>query len=203
MKMNSQIKSLGKQAGYTLIELSIAIAIISVLIMSALVGVQKILENNNVDTTSQQVTLATANVNKFTTMLSESSFLETAGTAATLGIWPESIVSKAGTPLVTTIKNPFGGTYLLGKTSAAATTYNMGITNLSTNACVSLAAALSNAALTVGTDEVATYAADTLKPTAAVTNIKAAGAKATGANLATACASATNAKKNLWLTYTL
>jgi hypothetical protein len=79
----------------------------------------------------------------------------------------------------------------------------MGITNLSTNACVSLAAALSNAALTVGTDEVTPYAADTLKPTAAVTNIKAAGAKATGANLATACASATNAKKNLWLTYTL
>ena len=65
MKINQQIKSLGKQAGYTLIELAITISIISVLVVSALFGVQKIIDNNNVNAASQQVSLANTNIAKF------------------------------------------------------------------------------------------------------------------------------------------
>ena len=48
MKKTSEIKALREQAGYTLVELAISIAIISVLVVSALFGVQKIVDNKNV-----------------------------------------------------------------------------------------------------------------------------------------------------------
>lgn len=206
MQMNSQIKSLGKQAGYTLIELSIAIAIISVLVMTALFGVQKILDNSKADTTAQQVTLANANISKYSTMLSDTTFLGTAGGGAGLGIWPDNIVTKGGTVAAPTysIKNPFGGLYIVG---AAGTGYFIGITGVTQNACMSIAASLGTAAQTIDTDEATTYtAATTAMPTIAAGsgNVKTLTAAATGTTLAAGCApSAGGKKKNIWLTYTL
>jgi prepilin-type N-terminal cleavage/methylation domain-containing protein len=199
MQVNSQIKSIGKQAGYTLIELSIAIAIISVLIMTALFGVQKILENNNADTTSQQVTLATANINKYATMLSDKTFVAKTADASALGIWPDNILTKVA-GVVTKVSNPFGGEYIV---MPAPNGYYIGITGLSSNGCLSVAASLSSTALTIDTDESVVTAATVLYP-AAVTNVKTAAAKATGTLLAAGCApSAAGKKKTVWAQYAL
>lgn len=73
MKIKAENKSLRKQAGYTLIELSISVAIIAVLVMTGLYGVPRILDANKVTTLTQQVTLATANYSKIAA--------QTAGTA--------------------------------------------------------------------------------------------------------------------------
>ncbi|WP_310646367.1 type II secretion system protein [Limnohabitans sp.] len=204
MKINSQIKQIGKQAGYTLIELSIAIAIISVLIMSALFGVQKILDNNNADTTAQQVTAATANITKYATMMSDKLFLASVAAVAPMGVWPENVVLNTGTVAapVWKLRNPFGGDYIVGSTT---TGYFIGITNLSTNACLSLGASLNNAAMQIDTDEVATYtAATTAMPTTGLLNVKPLGGKATSATLSTGCAAtAAGKKKNVFVQYAL
>jgi prepilin-type N-terminal cleavage/methylation domain-containing protein len=199
MKMNSQIKQLGKQAGYTLIELSIAIAIISVLIMSALFGVQKILDNNNADTAAQQVTLATANISKYATMLSDKTFVGKTADAAALGIWPENILTKVA-GVVTKVSNPFGGEYIV---MPAPNGYYIGITGLPNSGCLSLAASLNGSALTLDTDESAVTAATVVFP-AAVTAVKTAAVKATGTLLAAGCApSAAGKKKTVWAQYAL
>ncbi len=203
MKMNSQIKQIGKQAGYTLIELSIAIAIISVLIMTALFGVQKILENNNVNTTSQQVTLATANINKYAVMLSDKAFVATTAGAAALGIWPDNIVTKNATGVVTKVSNPFGGEYL---TATTANGYYIAITNVPVSTCLATVAAFGNTASAIDTDETAiSIATASIVPTTPKNAKALAEGKINQTNMATACApsAATVTKKNVWITYAL
>ena len=51
MKIKAENKSLRKQAGYTLIELSISVAIIAVLVMTGLYGVPRILDANKASLT--------------------------------------------------------------------------------------------------------------------------------------------------------
>ncbi len=144
MKINSQIKSLGQQAGYTLIELAIAISIISVLVVGALFGVQKIIDNKNVNLTSQHVSLANANIQKFSKMLADKSFPMNTNNAANLGIWPDNITTKVN-GLVTNVANPFGGNYFTATSSAdigavtAGNGYFVIITNVPDEVCAAVA----------------------------------------------------------------
>ena len=108
---------MGQQAGYTLIELAIAISIISVLVVGALFGVQKIIDNKNVNLTSQHVSLASANIQKFAAMMADKSFPMNTNNAANLGIWPDNITTKVN-GLVTNVANPFGGNYFTATSSA-------------------------------------------------------------------------------------
>ena len=207
--MNSQIKSLGKQAGYTLIELSIAIAIISVLIMTALFGVQKILENNNVNATAQQVTLASSNINKYAVMLGDKAFAGLTTTTIPLGIWPDNLLVNTGTaaaPVYSKVSNPFGGEYI--NLNNAAGGYYVAITNVPISACLATVAAFGNTATAIETDETAISAATataTSKPTTPKA-VKTFGAlKIDQAAMVTACApsAAGVTKKNVWVTYAL
>jgi prepilin-type N-terminal cleavage/methylation domain-containing protein len=144
MKASSQIKAMGQQAGYTLVELAISIAIISVLVVSALFGVQRIVDNNNVNATSQQVTLTSNNVKKFAAMLADKAFVNDTNTAANLGIWPDNITTKVN-GLVTKITNPFGGNYYMAGNSAdigavvAGNGYYIVITNVPDRLCSAVA----------------------------------------------------------------
>ena len=210
MKINQQIKSLGKQAGYTLIELAITISIISVLVVSALFGVQKIIDNNNVNAASQQVSLANTNIAKFAAMLADKTFVTDTYVAANLGIWPDNILTKAA-GLVTKVSNPFGGDFFTASNSAAvgavpaANGYYIIITNVPDKVCASLAGMFGASTWEIRiTDETTTYAkpaAAMASPTATV--VKAAGSdRITLASLNTACGTVA-ARKTVFLFYPL
>ncbi|PQA83443.1 hypothetical protein C5F52_08310 [Limnohabitans sp. TS-CS-82] len=211
MKINSQIKSLGQQAGYTLIELAIAISIISVLVVSALFGVQKIIDNNNVNATSQQVSLATTNIAKFAAMLSDKTFIKDTNVAANLGIWPDNILTKGGTGQVTNVANPFGGNFYTASNSAAvgavapANGYYIYITNVPDKVCAAVAGMFGASTWEI---RVADEAAAVAMPAAAVsiaagTAVKVAGTDRINlANLNSACGSVA-ARKTVYLFYPL
>ena len=108
-------KALQRQAGYTLVELSISVAIISVLIVTGLYGVPRILDTNKISTTVQQLSIANANYSKLFSQTGSGSFAYTPTyTAATrldlagMGVFPdEAIVRNGTTPYA--IKHPFNG----------------------------------------------------------------------------------------------
>lgn len=144
MKKMSEIKALRQQAGYTLVELAISIAIISVLVVSAMFGVQKIVDNNNVNAVSQQVNLANANIRKTSAMLADKLFVLNTNTAANLGIWPDNITTKVN-GLVTKVTNPFGGNYFTSTNNldvgavTAGNGYYIMITKVPDRVCASVA----------------------------------------------------------------
>jgi len=118
MKIKAENKALRQQAGYTLVELSITVAIIAVLVMTGLYGVPRILATNNISTLSKQVVLATANYSKVNSMSGNSStktFADTTvastgiSTVGAMGIWPTEALTLDSTGTVTAIRHPFGG----------------------------------------------------------------------------------------------
>lgn len=95
-----------RQQGYTLIELSIALAIISVIIVGSLFGVQRILANNRANNLLAEVprinaALVGAAVN------SGSLTGITTNQAAALGAFSPNTVTRNGTTV--TVSNAFGG----------------------------------------------------------------------------------------------
>ncbi|SEL08493.1 prepilin-type N-terminal cleavage/methylation domain-containing protein [Roseateles sp. YR242] len=97
-----------RQKGYTLIELSIALAIISVIIVGSLVGVQRILSNNRANNLLSEIprinaalvgSAANANSNTLSTI--------TTSNAASLGAFSPNAVSWEGE--TATVTNAFGG----------------------------------------------------------------------------------------------
>ena len=211
MKKTTEIKALRQQAGYTLVELAISIAIISVLVVSALFGVQKIVDNKNVNAVSQHVTLANANIRKTSAMLADKLFVLNTNTAANLGIWPDNITTKVN-GLVTQVTNPFGGNYFTATSSAdigavtAGNGYYIIITNVPDKACAAVAGMFGASAwqIQVG-DETQFFN----MPTAAIagntgaTDVKLPGTdRINVANLNTKCAS-TAPRKTIYLYFPL
>jgi prepilin-type N-terminal cleavage/methylation domain-containing protein len=74
--------SLRRQKGYSIVELSIALAIISIILVTALAGVQRILRTNNVNNDLKSINLLTA---RLTTML--------ANNASTSGITNANLIA--------------------------------------------------------------------------------------------------------------
>jgi prepilin-type N-terminal cleavage/methylation domain-containing protein len=211
MQVTSQIKSIGKQAGYTLVELAISIAIISVLVVSALFGVQKIVDNNNVNAVSQQVSLANTNIQKFAAMLADKQFVLNTNTAANLGIWPDNITTKVA-GLVTKVTNPFGGNYYTATSSVdvgavtAGNGYYVIITNVPDKVCASVAGMFGASAWQIVIADEPTPVA---MPTAALSlgsqagDVKTAGNdRITLANLNTKCGTVA-ARKTIYVYFPL
>jgi len=145
MKLNSKLNSLRQQAGYTLIELSISIAVISVLVVSALYGVQKILDSNKVNQAVKQVSVANVNITKLVAMTNNKAVAQDTAQTINLGAWPDEITTPASGASSTAIaKNPFGGDY---KVLAAAspnnlTHYVIGIENVPAKLCAATASGM-------------------------------------------------------------
>lgn len=214
MKIKAENKSLRKQAGYTLIELSISVAIIAVLVMTGLYGVPRILDANKVTTLTQQVTLATANYSKIAA--------QTAGTARTfadarvaagikslgaMGVWPEEALTKDNTGAVTKITHPFGGgiqsfSNTIGLTNMAIDDgYYIRLDSVPLKNCFAITSAFLNTAVTayVTTDTVFTEPSvanvDTNTP------IKKPGGAVNLANLATQCVGTAGTTKSIYLAF--
>lgn len=98
-----------RQAGYTLIELSISLAIIAVLLVGTLTGVQSLLRANNANNTVSSTQAALTNITKLYAASSDRGIYAHA-TLAQMGVWEKSALTKDAAGVVNGAKNPFGGT---------------------------------------------------------------------------------------------
>jgi len=213
MKIKAANKALRQQAGYTLIELSISVAIIAVLVMTGLYGVPRILDANKVTTLTQQVSLATANYSKIAT--------QTAGTARTfasatdaagfkslgaMGVWPEEALTKdATTGAVTKITHPFGGGIQSRSNTVALTNmaaddgYYIRLDSVPLKNCFAITSAFLNTAVTAYVTSDGTFTEPTLAQVQTTTPIKIPGGATSLANLATLCIGAAGTTKSIYL----
>lgn len=166
MKMNPKIEKLRQQAGYTLVELSIAVAIIAALIGAGLYGVPRILDTNKVSVAAQQAALANANHSKMASTTSDMSFATVAvayaanaavaNPYAAMGLWPDEAVLKTAGSIQYGVQHPFGG-YIYPKAIGTALVNSLGVNEgyilkydaVPSRVCVALTSALAATATQV------------------------------------------------------
>jgi prepilin-type N-terminal cleavage/methylation domain-containing protein len=145
-----------RQAGYTLVELSITVSIIALLIVGSITGVQGLLLANKANRTLSQTTVATANISRLSSATGAKDLTTTALT--NLGAWDSSAIKRVTTqgptpaggtapaPVTTvTVNNPFGGIIQVAPNEvipgvfAASTGYIYRIAGVPESVCASLA----------------------------------------------------------------
>ena len=150
-----------RQRGYSIIELSIALAIISLILVGSLAGVQRILRSNNVN---KDLTAINLLASRLTTI--SSNMGSTAGTTmATLnslnafeGLNVTAAPAAGADP---TISNSFGGSFVVAPNAAAIGGYAIGggfiiyATGVPGAACPDLLLGLNNLSPQITTDIVA------------------------------------------------
>ena len=215
MKIEATHKALRQQAGYTLIELSISVAIIAVLVMTGLYGVPRILATNKVTIATQQVALANANYSKTAMNSTDRAWAtvttnyvtNTASTYASMGLWPDQAVLRSGTgnsPYA--IQHPFGG-MVYSKVNTQAITGFLGIgegyilklDNVPANNCLALASAFGATAIKMAIDPAGGTGSMPLADDPIFTEVKAAGGQLNNATLATACSTNSTANKAIFM----
>jgi prepilin-type N-terminal cleavage/methylation domain-containing protein len=190
-----------RQAGYTLVELSITVSIIAVLIVGTLTGVQRLLRANNANNTLTQTQVATSNISRLFAS-SGASVYGTAAIAGTsdlakLGVWDPLVVATVGTGATSTrtVTHPFSGRVQVGPNIAAVgaalvnTGYWYRISNIPEDVCPSLASSFVNSATGIYINAAASTTAAAISGSPASTlGYKIPGtALLNTANLATAC----------------
>lgn len=144
------------QRGYSLIELSIVLAIIAVVIGGAITGVQAILQSNNVNklitNTNRAVGAITAKLIRDTTYAGATTVNLS---SRAMGVWDERTVTNAGLAGAT-VTNEFGGAVHVAPLAApifglgANQAYIYTLTGIPTSACTDLVLGLESLALAVG-----------------------------------------------------
>ena len=214
MKIKAENKSLRKQAGYTLIELSISVAIIAVLVMTGLYGVPRILDANKVTTLTQQVTLATANYSKIAAQtagtlrtFSDSTATGNVASLGQMGVWPDEALVKGTTGAVTKITHPFDGginsksNTIILTNMAADEGYFIRLDSVPLKNCFAITSAFLNTAVTAW---VVNNDANYTEPSKAnvenaSTSPKVPGGAVSLTNLATQCVGAAGTTKAIYL----
>jgi len=174
-----------KSAGYSLIELSIALSILAVIIVGSLIGVQKILRTNAVNNELKGMPETLASAQRLTSNLADLTGLNTL-TFTRLGVWPQDRVVGAGA--AATVSNHFGGRQFLNPNTATLAGYApdqlfvLTLTNIPTEACADIVSGMDRMALGlyVGANQDADPAGGL-----AGTTVKDAATAARSANLAT------------------
>jgi prepilin-type N-terminal cleavage/methylation domain-containing protein len=181
-----------KQKGYSIVELSIALAIISIILVTSLAGVQRVLRTNNVNNDLRHINLTVGALTALTANQSSTSGVSMAN-LVNLKVFDGFTVT--GTSTVT---NAFGGDIKVFPNKAqvdsypAATGFMVYSQNIPSEACADYINGLSNLSPNISTSNVSSVVID-----GAVlgTAVKSAGGSYSIATLATACAvSTTNPK---------
>lgn len=197
-----------RQAGYTLIELSISLAIIAVLLVGTLTGVQRLLRSNNANNTVSTTQSAMTYITKLYAA-SGSNSIYTTTQLAQMGVWDSTVVTLTGTGAAqtATVKNPFGGSINVysntaavgtGTTAAATGTgfwYRLG--GIPSESCASVATSFINTAAAIYVSSAATTTG--IVPIAANSAYKVPGTATSTPNLATSCASAGTLEVSLFI----
>lgn len=190
-------KKTKKNAGYSLIELTIALSILAVIIVGALVGVQKILRSNAVNNELKALPVTIAAAQRLTNNLATLNGL-TSNTFLRLGVWPQDRVVGAGANQ--TVSNYFGGFQYLNPNSAAVAGYPieqifvLTLTNIPTEACSDIISGMDSMALglyigqNITSDPAGAVATTVVKNPGDATNAAARGMNLT--NLAQICGGA-------------
>ncbi|MDY7574210.1 type II secretion system protein [Actimicrobium sp. CCI2.3] len=178
------------QRGYSIIELSIALAILAVIIIGGLLGVQIILRNNNTNNMLKNIPLVAANVTKLTSSLSVLDATVNSNNLANLGVWPPAMVTGGVTARVVT--NEHGGVNFIEANTLASGTYAIGqtflitLTGIPQASCADVVGGVDGLSTAIGVTSVTPAAAVTATP-AGPALVKATGGAIAIGTLATAC----------------
>ncbi len=225
MIVTTKQKALQRQAGYTLVELSISVAIISVLIVTGLYGVPRILDTNKISTTVQQLSIANANYSKLFSQTGSGSFAYTpAYSTATrldlagMGVFPDEAIVRSGTTNTPyAIKHPFNG-FVYSKSVANPIAgflavdegYIVKLEAVPPKNCFALASAFaptavmitvdsSTTAATLGPITTAAATTETATGTANAVVVKSAGQSLNTTSLVTQCTTNPTVVKSIYL----
>lgn len=188
-------RSMG-QRGYSLVELSVALAVVAVILVGSLMGTRQVLLSNSINAQVRDSASVIAKVQR--------QYAKQASTAGAsnvvlgpLGIWPPE--RAAVTATATTVRGVISGSseFIFSNDSAIGSMQANGgfiytLRQVQTNACADLISALDSVAYAIYAG-VAAAANPTSGATPTTTEVKAAGASAVNmTNMATACAAGAN-----------
>ena len=186
------------QRGYSLIELSIVLAIIAVVIGGAITGVQAILQSNNVNKTISNTNRA---IGAITSKLIRDNYYANATTlnlsSRAMGVWEEKTVTNPGLGTAA-VTNEFGGAVHVAPMATA--TYGLAInqayvytlTGVPTSACTDLALGLESLGLGLAVNNQLASAVATAPTALSGPVLKSPGVLPNSSTVASACAPATN-----------
>jgi prepilin-type N-terminal cleavage/methylation domain-containing protein len=192
--MKSQLKN--AQSGYSLIELSIALAIIGIVIAGSIIGVQSILRANNVNKTISQTNNA---VNKIVAKLARDNTYNNANTAnlsaANMNIWEDDSIVRPAAGAAAQVNHPFGNNVYVTPLGGAVgqfeidpgQAYAYTLTGIPVAACSDLAVGLEGLGVGLSITNQAPPAAGPQNGVIPATIIKQPGIPFNSANAAAAC----------------
>jgi len=186
------------QRGYSLIELSIVLAIIAVVIAGAITGVQSILRSNNV---VRVISATNKAVSSITAKLIRDANYGNATlqilTGSSMDIWESKDITSPGAAGAR-VANPFGGQVWVTPVAAdgygvlANNGYIYTLTGIPTAACLDVALGLDSLATAMSVQNQAPSAVAKAPDSLAGTVVKQPGSAMTVSTTAGACAPATN-----------
>ena len=201
-------RSRAKQAGFSLVELSVALAIAGVVVMGALVGARKLIDSSNANAALTQMGAALANMAKSAQALGNTAIYDSTLVLAQLGVFNNASLVKLSTGDITQVKNPFGGYVWTKRNSKDVDSLPAYggvwyiLTGVPNAACIDLVSGLNNTAYSVyvstaGTTPGTAYAG-TNPTNISGTAPKVSGAAMVAANVATSC-NATGSAKDIYV----
>lgn len=174
-----------KQKGYSIVELSIALAIISIILVTSLAGVQRVLRTNNVNNDLRNINLTVGALTALTANQNSTSGVTMANLVG-LKVF-DGFTVNTGTNTVT---NAFGGDIKVFPNKAAVDSYPQATgfmvysQNIPGEACADYINGLSNLSPNISTSNVSTV---TIDGAVLGTAVKTAGGSYSIGTLATAC----------------
>lgn len=186
---------ISRQAGYSLVELSVALAIVAVILMGSLMGTRQVLLSNSINAQVRDTAAVIAKVQR--QYAKQANTLGASNTVlGPLGIWPaeRATVTQSGT----TVRGLISGSsefIFTNDAAIGAMQINGGfiytLRQVQTTACAELISALDSVAYAIYAGAAGASApANGATPTSTV--VKAAGSSAVSmANMATACSAGT------------
>jgi prepilin-type N-terminal cleavage/methylation domain-containing protein len=182
-----------RQAGYTLIELSISLSIIAVLLVGTLTGVNRLLRSNDANNTISATQSAVTYISKLYKASTDPTIYSTLKMAQ-MGVWDSSAVTLGVPTGGATVKNAFGGNIEVGKNDAAVGTaaketgYWYRLSGIPADSCATLATSFVNTADGIYINAAKATTATTIGATGTTGIYKVPGTAANStANLATGC----------------
>ena len=205
--------SRAKQAGFSLVELSVALAISGVVLMAALAGVRKLVDSSNANTALTQMGSSIANMSKSAQALGDQSIYDDTLLMGKMGVFDNaSVIRGGGAGAISQIRNPFGGYIWTSRNKQVADNAPLNtalwyvVTGVPNSACPDLVTGLNNAAYSI----YVSAAGDASKPyeglnpemVGGVTSPKVAGGTMNPGNVQAACSSVGTTKDIYVLTNT-